>query len=156
MGELRGEGRAINAAAVRAAPCRDGGRGGRGPGGRRAVRAAPRRRCGAAVLQAMSGREEEEWQALKPREPSPSQCCGGGCQPCVYDVYEKELERWERARAARDKNLLVEKQGEVSTASWHPQAGLRAVPCNGGALRSELCRVTESWHPRRPRVPCLR
>ncbi|XP_031458808.1 NADH-cytochrome b5 reductase-like isoform X1 [Phasianus colchicus] len=76
----------------------------------------------------MSGREEEEeeeeekWQALKPRQPSPSQCCGGGCKPCVYDVYEKEVERWERARAARDKNLLVEKPGESNNSELSPDA----------------------------------
>ena len=127
---------------------------GRGGGGVGRADEAPGAACGVSgsalptrgcVVQAMSGREEEEeWQALKPREPSPSQCCGGGCKPCVYDVYQKELERWERARAARDKNLLVEKQGEVSAASLRPQAALRTVPCNGGVVGPEPCRVTES------------
>lgn len=92
------------------------------------------------MLLAMSG-SEEEWRALKPREPSPSQCCGGGCQPCVYDVYEQQLARWERARAARDKGLLVEGRGEVSAASRHPQAALpgRALSCG---------RVAEGGRPR--------
>ncbi|XP_040534071.1 NADH-cytochrome b5 reductase-like isoform X2 [Gallus gallus] len=69
----------------------------------------------------MSG-SEEEWRALKPREPSPSQCCGGGCQPCVYDVYEQQLARWERARAARDKGLLVEGRGESGNSELSPDA----------------------------------
>ncbi|XP_072199703.1 NADH-cytochrome b5 reductase-like isoform X2 [Excalfactoria chinensis] len=65
---------------------------------------------------------EEEWQALKPREPSPAQCCGGGCRPCVYDVYNEELARWERARAARDKSLLGEQRGESSSSELSPDA----------------------------------
>ena len=31
----------------------------------------------------------------KPEEPLPSDCCGSGCSPCVFDVYEKELQSWE-------------------------------------------------------------
>ena len=37
-----------------------------------------------------------------PREPEPSECCGSGCVPCVYDnywervaIYEEELREWE-------------------------------------------------------------
>lgn len=37
-----------------------------------------------------------------PREPESYECCGSGCQPCVYDVYwervatyEQELEAWQ-------------------------------------------------------------
>ncbi|WP_290652547.1 oxidoreductase-like domain-containing protein, partial [Aquisalimonas sp.] len=29
-----------------------------------------------------------------------SECCGSGCEPCVFDLYEDELERWE-ARVKR-------------------------------------------------------
>lgn len=61
----------------------------------------------------MSG-NEQDWLALKPQQPSPSQCCGGGCKPCIYDVYEKELAQWERAKAKQDKSLLMEKKEQVS------------------------------------------
>jgi hypothetical protein len=30
----------------------------------------------------------------RPREPDPSECCGRGCDPCVYTYYERALERW--------------------------------------------------------------
>lgn len=29
-----------------------------------------------------------------PREPEPEECCGQGCTPCVYDLYEAALERY--------------------------------------------------------------
>lgn len=32
----------------------------------------------------------------KPVPPDPGECCGGGCARCVFDVYEEQLERWER------------------------------------------------------------
>jgi hypothetical protein len=36
----------------------------------------------------------------RPSPPEPGDCCGGGCAKCVYDLYEEELARWERAVAA--------------------------------------------------------
>ncbi|MGA0605957.1 oxidoreductase-like domain-containing protein [Phenylobacterium sp. VNQ135] len=30
-----------------------------------------------------------------PREPAPEECCGRGCEPCIFDYYERALERWE-------------------------------------------------------------
>ncbi|MEX0387055.1 oxidoreductase-like domain-containing protein [Spiribacter onubensis] len=29
-----------------------------------------------------------------PREPDLDECCGSGCDPCVFDLYEQRLERW--------------------------------------------------------------
>jgi hypothetical protein len=34
-----------------------------------------------------------------PVAPSPEACCGNGCDPCVYDLYEAALRRYEAARA---------------------------------------------------------
>ena len=31
----------------------------------------------------------------KPIEPSESECCGTGCNPCVFDIYKKQLKKWE-------------------------------------------------------------
>lgn len=30
-----------------------------------------------------------------PVRPRPEECCGRGCEPCVYDLYEEALERYE-------------------------------------------------------------
>ncbi|XP_010146911.1 PREDICTED: NADH-cytochrome b5 reductase-like [Eurypyga helias] len=67
----------------------------------------------------MSG-NEDDWLAHKPREPSPSQCCGSGCKPCIYDAYEKELAQWERAKAKQDKSLLMEKKEQSSNSELNP------------------------------------
>ncbi|XP_061859598.1 NADH-cytochrome b5 reductase-like isoform X2 [Colius striatus] len=67
----------------------------------------------------MSG-NEQDWLALRPQEPSPSQCCGSGCKPCIYDVYEKELAQWERAKAKQDKSLLVEKKEQSNNSELNP------------------------------------
>ena len=29
----------------------------------------------------------------RPVEPDPSDCCGSGCTPCVFDIYEVDLKR---------------------------------------------------------------
>lgn len=31
---------------------------------------------------------------LPPAEPAPGACCRSGCNPCVYDIYDEELERY--------------------------------------------------------------
>uniref|UniRef100_A0A8C2LLB3 Cytochrome b5 reductase-like n=1 Tax=Cricetulus griseus TaxID=10029 RepID=A0A8C2LLB3_CRIGR len=54
--------------------------------------------------------DAEAWLQLKPVEPLPSQCCGSGCSPCVFDLYSRDLERWEAARARNDRSLLSGKQ----------------------------------------------
>uniref|UniRef100_F2Z4B1 Cytochrome b5 reductase-like n=1 Tax=Mus musculus TaxID=10090 RepID=F2Z4B1_MOUSE len=69
----------------------------------------------------MAETEEEEdseaWLRLKPVEPLPSQCCGSGCSPCVFDLYYRDLERWETARARNDRSLLSGKQPPESQIS---------------------------------------
>ncbi len=43
-----------------------------------------------------------------PPRPDPDQCCGSGCVPCIFDLYEEELAEWGRrcaeirARRRRD------------------------------------------------------
>ena len=31
-----------------------------------------------------------------PVEPELEDCCGSGCERCVFDVYQERLERWKR------------------------------------------------------------
>lgn len=57
--------------------------------------------------------DEEAWLQLRPVEPLPSQCCGSGCSPCVFDLYHRELARWEAARASKDRSLLSGQESQV-------------------------------------------
>jgi hypothetical protein len=45
----------------------------------------------------MKPASETEIPALPPRpeEPLPGECCGRGCEHCVYVYYEEALQRWE-------------------------------------------------------------
>lgn len=71
----------------------------------------------------------------RPEEPLPSDCCGGGCVPCVMDVYQDQLQQWEKLksmspserskwreaelRAAREKGSGVKKVA-ISLAEYRP------------------------------------
>lgn len=33
----------------------------------------------------------------EPYEPDLNDCCGNGCEPCVFDTYIEEKRRWEQA-----------------------------------------------------------
>ncbi|AUB79229.1 MULTISPECIES: oxidoreductase-like domain-containing protein [Spiribacter] len=35
-----------------------------------------------------------------PREPDLDECCGSGCDPCVFDLYDQRVERWRDRCAA--------------------------------------------------------
>ena len=35
----------------------------------------------------------------KPVKPDNDDCCGGGCCPCVWDVYFNQLDLWEEQEA---------------------------------------------------------
>lgn len=39
----------------------------------------------------------------RPQEPDPYECCGRGCDPCIYDYYAKALARWEQRVAELEK-----------------------------------------------------
>ena len=39
----------------------------------------------------------------KPVKPDPSQCCDSGCNPCVYDSYERSLEWYNQQLAELQK-----------------------------------------------------
>jgi len=43
---------------------------------------------------------------LPPREPSPEECCGKGCTPCVFDTYAEALEK-HRAALEAWRNLKI-------------------------------------------------
>ncbi|XP_077309406.1 NADH-cytochrome b5 reductase-like isoform X3 [Lithobates pipiens] len=58
------------------------------------------------ALQVMGEPEGTDWQELRPVEPTPAQCCGSGCSPCVYDIYQADLELWEKAKDRGDPQIL--------------------------------------------------
>ncbi len=57
---------------------------------------------------------EETPKALSPpSKPSPEECCGRGCCPCIMDYYEDALERWKALMTARGLDpeaLLAERE----------------------------------------------
>ncbi|KAM9686505.1 NADH-cytochrome b5 reductase-like [Trichechus inunguis] len=72
----------------------------------------------------MSEKEEDDdeaWLQLRPVEPLPSQCCGSGCSPCVFDLYHRGLARWEAARASKDRSLLSGEEPQSCPSSLSPE-----------------------------------
>ncbi|EPY84570.1 NADH-cytochrome b5 reductase-like protein [Camelus ferus] len=75
----------------------------------------------------MGEREEDDkeaWLQLRPVEPLPSQCCGAGCSPCVFDLYQRDLARWEAARASKDRSLLGGKESQSCPSKLSPETFL--------------------------------
>ena len=45
-----------------------------------------------------------------PKEPHVDDCCGDGCDPCVWDTYDTQVERYEERKAELEEVLK-----EIST-----------------------------------------
>uniref|UniRef100_A0A8C0Q2C5 NADH-cytochrome b5 reductase-like n=1 Tax=Canis lupus familiaris TaxID=9615 RepID=A0A8C0Q2C5_CANLF len=90
--------------------------------------------------------DEGAWLQLRPVEPLPSQCCGSGCSPCVFDLYHRELARWEAARASKDRSLLNGEEPQSCPSRLSPETFL--------AFRiSAMDRLTEDTYRVRFAVP---
>lgn len=89
--------------------------------------------------QGEEGDEEEAWLQLRPVEPLPSQCCGSGCSPCVFDIYQRDLARWEAARASKDRSLLSREETQSCPSKLSPETFL-------AFLISAVDRLTEDTY----------
>ena len=50
----------------------------------------------------------------RPLEPSPDECCGRGCERCVYTYYEEAVTRWEtKVAMLREEYNSRNKNGKV-------------------------------------------
>ncbi|WP_020397163.1 oxidoreductase-like domain-containing protein [Thiolinea disciformis] len=34
-----------------------------------------------------------------PTPPEPHECCGSGCDPCIWDIYYEALRRWQEQQS---------------------------------------------------------
>jgi len=48
----------------------------------------------------------------KPLPPGASECCEGGCSPCVWDRYYEELNEWQARYLAAQKKAEAEDESE--------------------------------------------
>ncbi|WP_322045974.1 oxidoreductase-like domain-containing protein [Paraburkholderia sp. J67] len=43
---------------------------------------------------------EDDPRPLPPERPDDDACCQSGCDPCIFDFYNDELQKWRAALAA--------------------------------------------------------
>ena len=52
-----------------------------------------------------------------PIRPLDSECCGNGCTPCVFDIYDDEMEHWRKLCAmSSEERAATLKQGKQQLA----------------------------------------
>ncbi|KAH0618589.1 hypothetical protein JD844_017945 [Phrynosoma platyrhinos] len=85
---------------------------------------------------------EEVWMSLKPIEPLPSQCCGSGCKPCIYDIYQKELKQWEEAKAKKDRSLLTRKKQQSTNSELTPETFMAFIISSVDQLTEDTYQYT--------------
>jgi hypothetical protein len=49
---------------------------------------------------------------IAPTPPEPADCCNGGCERCVLELYEEALARYESARSAWEARRKDVQHGE--------------------------------------------
>ena len=59
-----------------------------------------RRQTPAGYTHRMAESVDDDPRPVPPVRPDNDACCGGGCNPCIFDIYEVARERYEAALAA--------------------------------------------------------
>ncbi|MGN6231204.1 MAG: oxidoreductase-like domain-containing protein [Trinickia sp.] len=54
----------------------------------------------AASKRSREDRSHDDPRPTPPPRPTQDECCHSGCSPCVFDLYDEALERYEAALAA--------------------------------------------------------
>lgn len=59
-------------------------------------------------MKPMATRISHDPRPLPPEQPGDDECCRSGCDPCIFDLYQQELQQyrenlaqWEARQAAR-------------------------------------------------------
>ncbi|WP_345782822.1 oxidoreductase-like domain-containing protein [Dyella acidisoli] len=56
-----------------------------------------------------------------PVEPDPGDCCGNGCDPCIFDLYEEARQHYREALAAwRERHPGVDPASVTPPSSQRP------------------------------------
>ncbi|WP_136414085.1 oxidoreductase-like domain-containing protein [Herbaspirillum sp. ST 5-3] len=53
---------------------------------------------------------------VPPEKPGDEECCRSGCEPCIFDLYAQELERYRTALAAWEERQRQVKDTQGSHA----------------------------------------
>lgn len=63
-----------------------------------------------------------------PEEPLQSDCCGTGCIPCVFDIYQEDLARWKQlASLSPEERAVVMLQRKCGEKGTLPEIQLNAI-----------------------------
>ena len=79
-------------------------------------------------------RPEGDPRPLPPERPSNEDCCQSGCSPCIFDLYDEEVDRWRTAlaawqarEAARQAAAQCNKKGAPARGAKQPKAAHAAA-----------------------------
>lgn len=53
-----------------------------------------------------------------PQRPNESDCCGSGCTPCIFDVYEEQLKKYEKNKALGVVTVVTNEKNCISQTSY--------------------------------------
>ncbi|WP_228875987.1 oxidoreductase-like domain-containing protein [Paraburkholderia saeva] len=56
---------------------------------------------------------EDDPMPVPPTQPEFEDCCGTGCDPCIFDIYEAALERYRVALAAWEERHRAMRRGDA-------------------------------------------
>jgi hypothetical protein len=62
-------------------------------------------------------RTDDDPRPEPPERPAPEDCCGSGCDQCVYELYEDALDRYRAKLAAWEQRQALRKMGSGSFSS---------------------------------------
>ncbi|WP_084688055.1 oxidoreductase-like domain-containing protein [Paraburkholderia oxyphila] len=79
-------------------------------------------------------RPEDDPRPLPPERPSNEDCCQSGCSPCIFDLYDEEVDRWRAALTAWETREAARQAAAAQGhEKGHKQASAAKAPASGAA-----------------------
>ncbi|QBR00847.1 hypothetical protein E1956_25595 [Paraburkholderia pallida] len=80
-------------------------------------------------------RPEDDPRPLPPERPSNEDCCQSGCSPCIFDLYDEEVDRWRAALAAWEAREAARQAAAAQgRGKDHKETSAAKAPASGAAM----------------------
>jgi hypothetical protein len=73
-------------------------------------------------------RPDDDPRPAPPERPDNDACCHSGCDPCIFDLYDEEMDRWRAGLAAWEKRHAAAREPQKPAVKRAVKRAAKAAP----------------------------